>query len=105
MFTPESLISGEAISNVKEDFRNALRIEQYRLGDEAVYIPAGLKWNYIPRRCIKQAAPSHRTVSAGHCVTVEVRTPSLDISTPAGNFELHLEKQASLDKIIDILGI
>ncbi len=104
MFTPESLIPGEMLNNVKEDFRNALRIEQYRLGNEAIYIPAGLKWNYIPRCRILQATSSHRTVSAGHCVTVQVKTPSLEIVTSSGSFELHLEKQSSLDRFLDKLN-
>ena len=97
MFKPETLIPGKEICEVKKDFSGAQRIEQYRLGKEAVYIPAGLKWNYIPKAEIESVSASHRTVSAGHCVTVEVQTPSLEIVTSCGPFELHLEKQASLD--------
>ena len=100
MFTPESLIPSITIDDAKNDLRNAERIEQYRLGNEAIYIPAGLKWNYIPRCRILQATSSHRTVSAGHCVTVQVKTPSLEIVTSSGSFELHLEKQSSLDRFL-----
>ena len=103
MAVPETLIPGKVIDGVKEDFRAAKRVEQYRLGQAAVYLPAGLRWNYIPRSEILQTSASHRTVSAGHCVTVEVRTPSLELATPAGSFELHLEKQASLDTLLAAL--
>ena len=104
MFTPESLIPGTTITDAKKDLRDAERIEQYRLGREAVYIPAGLKWNYIPRSAIQSASSSHRTISAGHCVTVEVKTPSLEIVTSEGNFDLHLEKKGSLERFLEVLN-
>ena len=104
MLKPVTLIPGAEISDVKKDFSGAERIEQYRLGKEAVYIPAGLKWNYIPKSGIIRVSASQRTVSAGHCVTVEVQTPSLEIETSAGSFDLHLEKQASLDRFLEDLS-
>ncbi len=104
MFTPETLLPGKTVGNVKDDFRQAERIEQYRLGEEAVYIPAGLRWNYIPRREILSATPSRRTVSAGHCVTVEVRTPLLELETSAGRFDLNLQKESSLKAFLTALG-
>lgn len=104
MFTPESLIPGVKIPDARKDLRGAERIEQYRLGREAVYIPEGLRWNYIPRSAIQTASSSHRTVSAGHCVTVEVKTPSLEIVTAEKSFDLHLEKQASLDRFLEVLN-
>jgi hypothetical protein len=104
MAAPETLVPGVTIEDVKADFRTAERVEQYRLGKAAVYIPAGLRWNYIPRSAIREASPSHRTVSAGHCVTVQVRTPTLEIVTEAGSFDLSLEKQASLDRFLAALS-
>ena len=98
-----TLIPGAEISDAKKDFSDAVRIEQYRLGKEAVYIPAGLKWNYIPKSAITGVSSSSRTVSAGHCVTVEVQTPSLEIVTSAGCFDLYLEKQASLNRFLEDL--
>ncbi len=104
MFTPESLIPGITVTDARKDLRDAERIEQYRLGKKAVYIPAGLKWNYIPRSAIQSASSSHRTVSAGHCVTVEVKTPALEIVTAEKSFDLHLEKAASLDRFLEVLS-
>ena len=101
---PETLIPGKTIDGVNEDLRAAERVEQYRLGKAAVYIPAGLKWKYIPRSEILEAAADHRTVNAGHCVTVQVRTPSLHLVTAAGAFDLNLEKQASLERLLGALG-
>ena len=101
----ETLVPENVIEEVKNDFRYAERVEQYQLGKAAVYIPAGLKWNYIPRSAIREASASQRTVSAGHCVTVRVCTPALEISTEAGSFSLNLEKQASLDRFLAVLEL
>ena len=104
MFTPESLIPGASIENAKADFAEAERIEQYRLGKEAVYIPAGLKWKYIPRSAILSAEPSHQTVSAGHCVTIQVQTPALLIVTAEKNFELKMDRKESLKRFLAVLA-
>ena len=104
MFTPESLIPGIVLDDVKADFKAAERIEQYRLGKDAVYIPAGLRWHHHHRRASRSAAATNRQVNAGHCVTVRVRTPALTIVTDAESFELSLEKQASLDRFLAVLA-
>ena len=104
MFKPTALIEGAVIDDLSEDFRAAQRIEQYRVGKSALYIPAGLRWNYIPLSAIRSAGESRRTVSAGHCVTVEIKTPVLELETSAGPMTLNLEKPDSLRKLLDAIG-
>lgn len=104
MFKPTALIPGAEIDDPSEDFRSAQRIEQYRIGKAALYIPAGLRWNYIPFSAIRSAAEAHRTVSAGHCVTVEMKMPMLELETSAGRMTLNLEKAESLQKLLDAIG-
>lgn len=104
MFKPTALIEGLVIDDPSEDFRTAQRIEQYRVGKAALYIPAGLRWNYIPLSAIRSAGESRRTVSAGHCVTVEMKMPMLALETSAGPMTLNLEKPESLQKLLDAIG-
>ena len=61
MFEPKCLIPGKEIENVKADFRSAKRVEQYRIGQLALYMPEGLRWNYIPLSMDRGAwwAPVH----------------------------------------------
>ncbi len=99
-----SLIPGTEITGAAEDFRGALKVEQYRVGKEAVYLPAGFKWEYIPTAAITAAEDSHRNITAGHCVTVTERKPAVELTTAAGGFTLKLEKQDSVGKILDALG-
>ena len=104
MAAPTCLLAGKSIPDPAADLKGARRIEQYRLGDRALYIPAGLRWNYLPLSVVRSAGESHRTVSAGHCVTVRERLPALEIVTDSGSMELGLEKAASLPVLLEALG-
>ena len=99
-----SLVPGVELANAAEDFRGALKIEQYRVGKEAVYMPAGFSWNYVPLSAVSAAEDSRRSVTAGHCVTVTEIKPAVDLVTGAGRFTLNLERTDSPQKILDAIG-
>ena len=99
-----SLIPGIEVANAAEDFRSAVKVEQYRIGKEAVYIPSGFSWNYVPLSAVSAAEDSHRNVTAGHCVTVTERKPAVELVTEAGSITLNLERPASIQKIIEAIG-
>ena len=96
-----SLVAGEEIPAPEEDFRAAERVEQYRLGAQALYIPAGLRWSYIPLAAVTSAEESHRVISAGKCVAVEERRPVLQLNTAVESFKLSLERPESLKRLLD----
>ncbi len=98
------LAQGHELPSPAEDFRGARRVEQYRVSAQALYIPAGIRWNYLPLSVVRGAEESHRTVSAGHCVTVRERLPALEIVTDSGSMELGLEKAASLPVLLEALN-
>ena len=98
-----SLLPGRELSDLKEDFRAAKKLEQYRLGEKAVYLPRGLSWEYIPVSEIRRAERSRRVISAGHCVTVREEKPALDLETGSGTYTLNLEKPASAESLLAAL--
>lgn len=98
-----SLVPGVEIENVAEDFRTAQRIEQYRLGKQALYFPAGFRWEYLPLSAVLSVEGSHRNVTAGHCVTVTERKPALELKTAAAAYTLNLEKNESVGKLLKAL--
>ncbi len=104
MAAPTSLLEGKTIENVKEDFRAARRVEQYRLGQDALYLPKGLRWEYIPLAEIRSAQASRRVVSAGHCVTVREEKPAVDLQTDAGVVTLNLERKENMQLILDAVS-
>ena len=98
------LLPGKELPDVKEDFRAAQKLEQYRLGEKALYLPRGFSWEYIPRSEIRRAEDSHRVISAGHCVTVREEKPAVDLVTDSGVFTLNLEKRSSAEAVLAALG-
>ena len=103
MFTPKCMLDGQEIESVKEDFRDAQRIEQYRISKAALYIPEGMRWKYIPLKAITQVDESFRVISAGHCVPVREKRPEIDLMTEAGKVHISLEKQTSMQKLLEAL--
>ena len=97
------MIKGKEIDNVKEDFRTSERVEQFRISSNALYLPEGLRWKYIPLSEIKSADESFRIISAGHCVPVREKRPEIDLSTSSGVVHVSLEKQESMTKILDAI--
>ena len=99
----KSLIPGVEIADTAEDFRGAAKVEQYRIGKKAVYIPAGFKWEYVPLCAVSAAEDSHRSVTAGHCVTVTERKPAVELVTDAGSFTLSFDRADSVGRLLDAL--
>ena len=100
MFTPTSLLAGKSIDDPAADFRGARRVEQYRIGTQALYIPSGLRWSYIPLSEIRGIEEAHRVVSAGKCISVVEHRPVLEIRTDQEIFKLNLEKAASMETLL-----
>ena len=99
-----SLVPGVELADAAEDFRGALRVEQYRVGKRAVYLPAGFRWEYVPLSAVVSVDGSHRSVTAGHCVTVTERKPAVALMTGGSSFTLNLEKPDSVRKILEAIG-
>lgn len=103
MAVPSCMIPGKTIDNLSEDFRSAVKVEKYRFGKEALYVPEGLRWKYLPYAAIEKAEESFRVISAGHCVPVREKRPEIDLATENGTVHIQLEKQDSLRKVMGFL--
>lgn len=103
MFSPTSLLTEKTLEDPAADFRAAVRVEQYRVSAQAIYIPSGLRWTYIPVSEIRGLTESHRVVSAGKCVSVVEHRPVLEIRTDPETFKLNLEKTASMETLLQYL--
>ena len=69
----------------------------------ALYLPEGLRWKYIPLSAIDRAEESFRVISAGHCVPVREKRPEIDLHVGDETVHLQLEKQESMQKILDAI--
>ena len=103
MLTPKCMKGEHALANVKEDFQSARRVEQYRVGKAALYFPEGLRWKYLPLDAITEIRESFRVISAGHCVPVRERRPEIDLVTKSGTFHVSLEKEESMQAVLEMI--
>ena len=103
MFTPTCMISGKELDDVQSDFKSSRKVEQYRISEQALYLPEGLRWKYIPLKEIQHAEESFRVISAGHCVPVREKRPELDLSIGDQTVHLQLEKKENMQKILDAI--
>ena len=55
------------IANPEADYKTAEKIDKYRIGTEAFYMPAGFKEQYIPLGIIEHAEARSRIYSANTC--------------------------------------
>lgn len=53
IFKIRPLLKDALIDDPRADFKRAVTVEQYKAGEEAVYFPDGLNWNYLPYRELK----------------------------------------------------
>ena len=98
-----NMVPGTEVEGINDDFRSSQKIEQYRLGKKALYIPEGFRWNYIPLQAIKEADESFRVISGGHCVPIREKRPELDLNTEIGTIHLQMEKENSMKAVQDAL--
>ena len=104
MLAPKCMIEGQELPNIKEDFQEAKRIEQYRVSKSALYFPEGLRWKYLPLDAVVQIDESFRVISAGHCVPVREKRPEIDLITQSGLFHVSLEKEESMKTMLEMLN-
>ena len=105
MFTPKCLIERKEIENVKEDFRAAQRVEQYRIGKAAFYLPEGLRWNYIPISEIQKAEEGFRVLPGGHCNPIRAKKPTVELSTATEHYSIPIDRPESAGRILSILEV
>ncbi len=97
------VIPGKELSNPDRDFRSAVRVEQYRISGEALFIPEGFHWKYYPLSAVDKAEESFRVISAGHCVPVREKRPELDLTVGSEIVHLQLEKETSMQTILSAI--
>ena len=98
-----NMFPGKELDNPEEDFRSAVRVEQYRVSDKALYIPEGFRWKVLPFAAVDKAENSFRVISAGHCVPVREKRPELDLTVGTETVHLQLEKESSMQTILSML--
>lgn len=90
---------------LREDFRNSVRVEKFRIGEKAVYIPAGFSWKYLLKKDILSVRKCKWLIRSENGVAPwAMEAPALRLAHSGGEAILELEKEKSAQKALALLG-
>ena len=102
------LIAGseaEKSTVLKEDFKKSVRIEKFRIGEKAVYIPAGFSWKYLLLKDIDKVIKGKWLIQSENGVAPWAQeAPAIRLRHRAGEEILELEKEKSAERALKLLG-
>lgn len=99
VFPPEPLETCAPIENAGADIKLSEKIEKYRISDKAVYIPCGLKWQYLPLSEIKAVNPAINLVTAESCSGFEAQLPALRVEYGGEKLYMEFNKKDAAEKM------
>ena len=99
--------AGATISDPAGDKRHARVIEQYYLGEEAIYLPGrGLSWRYLPYREIRGVIPGYEKLREDTpLVKYERDKPMLRLIYQGGVEILSLESDKNAQTMLMLLKL
>lgn len=101
----KSICPAVTLDHVKEDYKNSIRVEQYRVGQEALYVAAFPGTKYLPFAAIRQAWTQKSTLSLTGCCGKELPMTVLRIRYEGGFYQhFTFENQKSAQRVLDILA-
>ena len=103
-----SLIEGHELADPAEDFKQAARVEQYRVSSKAIYVPAG--FSVEAHADILGSEPGTLFMATGNsassfCLALAraLHGYSAVVMTPDGAQLLGVDKADSLDKMLAVI--
>lgn len=90
---------------LKEDFKKSLRVEKFRIGKKAVYIPAGFFWKYLLKEDIRLVIKGRWLIQSDNGIApFSMEAPALRLRHPGGETVLELEKEKNALKALELIG-
>ena len=104
LFKIRPLLPGGEIEDPRADLKRAVTIEQYKAGEEAVFIPDGFNWQYIPYRELKAVIRARSLDSTDRwLVKYAVEKPSIRLLFRDSFKVLLLDKDRNADTLTALI--
>ena len=102
LFPLKSLSRRHVLEDAAADRQTAQRVEQYRVGDQALYIAGFPGDQYVPFAALDRVLAKGTSISPGGCCGTQLPMVCLRLAYD-GEFSQNLlfEKWASVDKVLD----
>ena len=89
---------------ILEDFRESRKLEKYRLGEKALYFPAGFAWEYLPLSEITAIRPVTRVIQSDNGVCpFAMEVPGVRIFFHGRDMVLETEKERSQKRMLEAM--
>ena len=104
IFKIRPLVPGATIDHPRADLRRAVTIEQFKAGEEAVYFPDGLNWDYLPYRELKAVIRARSLDSTDRwLVKYAVEKPSIRLMFRDSFKLMIMERERNADTLAELL--
>ena len=91
--------------DLKGDFKNSVRVEKFRIGEKAVYIPAGFSWKYLLKEDILSVRKCKWLIRSENGVAPwAIEAPALRLAHADGETILELEKEKNAQKALALIN-
>ena len=104
LFKIRPLLPDAVISDPRKDLKRAVTIEQYKAGQEAVFFPNGLNWDYLPYRELKAVIRAKSKDSTDRwLVKYTVDKPAIRLLFRDSFKIMIMERDRNADTLADLL--
>lgn len=104
IFKIKPLLPDALIDDPKKDLKKAVTIEQFKAGEEAIFFPDGLNWQYLPYREIKAVIRAKTKDSSDRwLVKYSVDRPSIRLLFRDSFKLMIMDKDRNADTLADLL--
>ena len=101
LLEPKCLCPAGELPNAGEDCRGALRVAQFRVSAQALYLPAFPGWKYIPFQSLTGVVLRTSALSTIGCCGKELPVLKLILRWDGGERELILDLPGQADVVLE----
>lgn len=106
LFSVKSMSQQYELENAAEDYRTAVRVEQYRVSDKALYFAAFPGSKYIPFAALNQVWSKNTGISVTGTCGKQIPMVCLRLHYDGEFYQnILFEKQAGVDKVLERIRI
>ena len=104
LFKITPLLEDAVIDNPAADLKKAVTIEQFKAGEEALFMPDGFNWQYLPYRELKAVIRARALDSTDRwLVKYAVEKPAVRLLFRDSFRVLIMERDRNADMLADLL--
>lgn len=105
LFELKSIAANFELENAKEDYRASKRVEQFRLGEKAIYFPAFPGTQYLPFEALESVKSKNTAISVAGTCGKQLPMVCLRLFYDGIHKDFMFEKPKSVDLILEAVAL